>query len=292
MLITIASGKGGTGKTTIAVNLALIIKEMLPVMLLDCDVEEPNAHLFLQPSFTQHRGVFTTVPKVDETKCDGCGRCSSFCAYGAIAIVEKQPIIFPELCHSCGGCSLVCPTEAITEIPRKIGSVETGAGKGIQITKGSLAIGSPLAPVVVNAVRDTAPANHRGRVVIIDASPGTSCSVVAAVQNTDFCLLVTEPTPFGLHDLALAVELATKLQLPYGVVINRSGLGDSGVYDYCSEARIPILMEIPFDTRYASCYAKGGLLVEAFPDLKEQFHNLWDRIRDRLASDKPPYAWG
>lgn len=278
MLITIASGKGGTGKTTIAVNLALALKEELPVVLLDCDVEEPNVHLFLQPTFDKSQKVITAIPKVDESRCNGCGECHRFCAFNAIAIVNHKPLTFPELCHSCGGCALVCPTGAITEVQREIGIVETGVGYGIETTKGALAIGSPLAPVVVEAVRKTAPQDHTNKAVIIDASPGTSCAVVAAAQNTDFCLLVTEPTPFGLNDLTLAVKLAQKLGLPHGVVINRTGLGDSSVYDYCYQADIPILMEIPFDTKYAACYARGGRLVEEFPDLKDRFHQLWDLI--------------
>ncbi|NMB10824.1 MAG: P-loop NTPase [Firmicutes bacterium] len=279
MLITIASGKGGTGKTTIAVNLALSLKEKLPVVLLDCDVEEPNAHLFLQPTFGQSQRVMTTIPEIDEDKCNGCGKCSKFCAFNAIAVVNHKPLTFPELCHSCGGCALVCPTRAITEVQREIGLVETGVGCGIDTTKGELAIGSPLAPMVVEAVRETAPKDHTEKAVIIDASPGTSCAVVAAAENTDFCLLVTEPTPFGLNDLTLAVELAQKLGLPHGVVINRAGLGDRKVYDYCHQTGIPILMEIPFQTQYAACYARGGRLVEEFPDLKARFLQLWDLIR-------------
>ena len=279
MLITVASGKGGTGKTTIAVNLALTLKEMMPVMLLDCDVEEPNAHLFLQPTFTDQEKVFTTIPLVDETRCDGCGKCSEFCAYNAIAMVKEKPMIFPELCHGCGGCTLVCPTKAISETSREIGRTDSGWGSSIQITRGYLQIGSPLAPHVVNAVRGVIPPDHSDKAVIIDAPPGTSCAVVAAAQNTDFCLLVTEPTPFGLHDLGLAVELAKELELPHGVVINRAGLGDRGVYDYCQRAGIPILMEIPFDKKYATCYARGDRLVEEFPDLKEKFTKLWDMIQ-------------
>jgi MinD superfamily P-loop ATPase len=279
MLITIASGKGGTGKTTVAVNLALTLKELLPVVLLDCDVEEPNVHLFLQPVVNESEKVMTTVPKIDGNKCDGCGKCSEFCAFNAIAIVKGKPITFPELCHSCRGCTLVCPTGAITETPRQIGLVEKGTCSVIKTTKGTLKIGSPLAPMVVDAVRNTAPLHHGDQAVIIDASPGTSCAVVAAAKDTDFCLLVTEPTPFGLNDLTLAVELAKKLGLPHGVVINRAGLGDHSIYDYCHEADIPILMEIPFDTKYAACYARGGRLVEEFPDLSDRFLKLWDVIQ-------------
>ncbi|NMB25434.1 MAG: P-loop NTPase [Firmicutes bacterium] len=279
MLIAVASGKGGTGKTTVAVNLALTLQNKLPVTLLDCDVEEPNAHLFLQPAFTKQEKVLTTMPVVDDTRCDGCGQCSVFCAFNAIAMVERRPMIFPELCHGCGGCSLACPTNAISEVSREIGRVDIGNSYNIQMSRGYLQIGSPLAPLVVGAVRETAPWDHSSKAIIIDAPPGTSCAVVAAAQNTDFCLLVTEPTPFGLNDLRLAVELAKKLELPHGVVINRAGLGDRGVYDYCHKKRLPILMEIPFDKKYAACYARGGQLVEEFADLKSKFARLWDQIQ-------------
>ncbi|NMB44785.1 MAG: P-loop NTPase [Firmicutes bacterium] len=281
MLIAIASGKGGTGKTTIAVNLALSLKDTHDVVLLDCDVEEPNVHLFMQPTFTDQAEVMTTVPEIAMDKCDGCGKCSEFCAFHAIGVAGHRPITFPELCHSCGGCTLVCPSGAITEVPRRIGSIEIGCGSGISNVKGALEIGSPLAPMVVDAVRNAIPQDHSNKAIIIDASPGTSCAVVAATQNADFCLLVTEPTPFGLNDLTVAVELARRLELPHGVVINRAGLGDSSIHDYCNRTGIPILMEIPFELKYAACYARGGRLVEEFPDLKDKFLRLWDLIQQQ-----------
>lgn len=279
MQIAIASGKGGTGKTTIAVNLALALQDELPITLLDCDVEEPNTHLFLQPDFTKQEKVLTTIPQVDDTKCDGCGKCNAFCAFNAIALVNKKPMIFPELCHGCGGCSLVCPSQAIGEVSREIGWIDCGSSQDISMTRGYLSIGSPLAPRVVNAVRESAPKAHANALVIIDAPPGTSCATVAATANTDYCLLVTEPTPFGLNDLRLAVELVRKLGLPFGVIVNRAGLGEQGVYDYCHDEGIPILMEIPFDSKFAACYARGGRLVEEFPELKGKFASLWDRIQ-------------
>ena len=283
MQIVIASGKGGTGKTTTAVNLALTLQNVLPVTLLDCDVEEPNVHLFLRPEFATKTKVFSTVPVVNTAKCDSCGECSSFCAFNAIAVIKAHPIVFPELCHGCGGCSLVCPQGAITEKPRQIGRVEHGTSESILVSHGYLQIGSPLAPDVVEAVREGSSNRRTNEVVIIDAPPGTSCAVVAAAQGADYCLLVTEPTPLGLNDLQLAVGLARKLGLPHGVIVNRAGVGDRQVYEYCYRENIPILMEIPFNPKYAACYARGGRLVEEFPTLRTQFQNLWKQIQREVA---------
>lgn len=278
MIVAIASGKGGTGKTTVAVNLALTLEGNMPVQVLDCDVEEPNVHLFLRPSIDVSETVTLPVPAVDRAICNGCGRCSEVCAFNAIIAIDTQVMVFPELCHGCGGCSRFCPQGAISEEPREIGVVESGRAGRIEFVQGRVNVGSPLAPPVVRAVKariDSAPS----KVVLVDAPPGTSCPVVASCKDSDFCVLVTEPTPFGLNDLVLAVDMVKALNVPFGVVINRSGLGDKDVLTYCRRERIPVLLEIPFDRRYAACYARGGRLVEEFPELREAFRGLWRRIR-------------
>jgi MinD superfamily P-loop ATPase len=276
MIISIASGKGGTGKTTIATNLCAAVGGELA--LLDCDVEEPNAHLFLAPEFNSSETVDAPVPEVDEDRCSYCRKCMDICRYGAIAVMGKKVITFPDLCHSCGGCALVCPEDAITEVSRPIGQVNLGQFKhlpGPAFVQGYLEIGQVMAPPVIRQVR-----SHEGQreVTIIDAPPGTSCPVIAAMKGTDAVVLVTEPTPFGLHDLVLAVEAVKILQIPHGLVINRAGMGDDKVYEYAKKEGIPILMEIPFDKRIARAYSKGELLVNALPEYKEKFDTLFREI--------------
>lgn len=278
MIISVASGKGGTGKTTVAVNLALALAETESVCFMDCDVEEPNAHLFLKPVLEGSAKVTVPVPVVDEEQCNGCGRCGEICAFNAILPLGKHVLTFPELCHGCGGCALLCPTGAVTEEPLEIGVVEWGHAGPISHIHGRLKIGSPLAPPVVKAVKNHTQKRPEDAVSIIDAPPGTSCPVVASVSGSDFCLLVTEPTPFGFHDLTLAVDMVRELGVNFGVVINRAGLGNGGLVDYCKEENIPILAEIPFDRKYAKCYAKGGRLVEEYPEIREIFQDLWHAV--------------
>lgn len=279
MIISIASGKGGTGKTTIAVNLALTLAETESVCVMDCDVEEPNVHLFLKPRFEGSSKVTIPIPIVDEEKCNGCGKCGEVCAFNAILPLGSHHVLtFPELCHGCGGCTLLCPTGAIQEEPLEIGMIEWGHAGSISHIHGKLNIGSPLAPPVVNAVKDHTKGSSPNVISIIDAPPGTSCPVVASVSGTDFCVLVTEPTPFGLHDLSLAVDMVRELGIEFGVVINRAGLGNGGLFDYCKAENIPILAEIPFDRKYAKCYARGGRFIEEFPEIKKIFQDLWHAI--------------
>ena len=292
MIVSVASGKGGTGKTTVAVNLALslALEGTTSVDFLDCDVEEPNAHLFLHPVLETSEPVTLPVPVIDESKCSGCGICAEVCAFHAILSLGGRAITFPELCHGCGGCARFCPEGAISEAPREIGVVETGwvscvgaaaeataAAQAIRFVQGRVDIGTALAPPVVKAVRNkVGPA--RGT-VIIDSPPGTSCPVVASVRGSDYCILVTEPTPFGLNDLTLAVDMVRELAVPFGVVINRAGLGDARVTAYCRQENIPVLLEIPFDRRFAASYARGGQLVRDFPELGDSLRGLWRKIR-------------
>lgn len=278
MIVSVASGKGGTGKTLVATSLALTLKGSEKVQLLDCDVEEPNAHIFLKPTFTQSEAVLIPIPRVDEDKCTYCGRCAEVCAYNAIAVLRRKVLVFPELCHGCGACSYLCPELAISEEGREVGVVEMGRADGVEFVHGRLSVGEALAPPVIRRVKQHI--NPRGT-AIIDVSPGTSCPVVEAIKGSDFCLLVTEPTPFGLNDLVLAVELIKELAIPCGVVINRAGAGDAGVREYCLGENIPILLNIPLDTRIARLYAVGTPLIEGIPEWREHFLKLFDKIRLR-----------
>jgi MinD superfamily P-loop ATPase len=275
MIISIASGKGGTGKTTIATNLAVA---MAPeVKLLDCDVEEPNDHIFIQPRITYTEEFGLKVPKVDMGKCSLCGRCQEICQFKAIVVVGKSVLTFPELCHSCGGCFEVCPEGAITEVDRAMGIFERGTRDGLQFAYGSLYVGQVMAVPLIERVRAEI---ESGMLTIIDAPPGTSCPVISSVKGSDFVILVTEPTPFGLNDLKLAVGIVKILDIPHGIVINRSDLGDDKVKEYAKEEGIPILMEIPFSRQIAEAYSRGKLLVEELPGWREKFIHLYERIVD------------
>jgi len=247
------------------------------VQLLDCDVEEPNAHVFLKPAISRSEVVSIPVPKVDEEKCTYCGKCAEVCAYNAIAVLKEKVLIFPELCHGCGACSYLCPESAISEEGREIGVVELGHSDGVEFAHGRLSIGEAMALPIIRRVKEHA--DNKGT-VIIDVSPGTSCPVVEAVKDSDFCLLVTEPTPFGLNDLVLAVEAVRKLNIPCGVVLNRAGVGDSKVEEYCHKENIPILLTIPLDTEIASFYSRGIPLVEGMPEWRQSFLKLLGRVRE------------
>ncbi|MFC1944537.1 ATP-binding protein [Chloroflexota bacterium] len=277
MIIAVASGKGGTGKTMIAVSLALSIKDSHRVMLLDCDVEEPNDHLFLKPEIEGSEPVRIYVPEVTEDKCNYCGKCVQVCAYHAIAVLGNHVLTFPQLCHGCGACSYLCPEKAITEVPRETGVVQWGHADGVSCVYGTLNVGEAMAPPVIRKVKERA--NGDG-VVIVDVPPGTSCPVVEAVRGSDFCLLVTEPTPFGLNDLVLAVETAREINIPCGVVLNRAGIGDAKVEEYCRKENIPVLLTIPLDMEIARLYSRGTALVEGLPHWKDSFCKLFNSIRE------------
>jgi MinD superfamily P-loop ATPase len=273
LIISVASGKGGTGKTTVAVNLALSLNN---VQLLDCDVEEPNSHIFIKPLFKRRDPVFVPIPVVDQKKCDGCGRCKEVCAYNAIAVTNKKVLIFPELCHGCGSCEYFCPNDALKEEEEEIGVVEIGEKDGIEFVHGKLNIGKMMAPPVIRAVKKHI---SRKKTAIIDVPPGTSCPVITAIKDTDFVILVTEPTPFGLNDLSLAVEVVRKLKIPFGVIINRSSLGDKKTDKYCAKENISILMRIPFSKKIAEIYSRGDSIVEYLPEYKEKFLRLFKEIK-------------
>lgn len=273
MILAVASGKGGTGKTSISVNLAMVLNA--PVQLLDCDVEEPNAHLFLKGEPIGEEVISLAVPEIDEALCDGCDKCVEFCQFNALASVGGVPLLFPELCHGCGGCELVCPKSAIREKDHRIGVIVTAQAGAITLKTGCLDVGISMASALVSSVK------HRlddGITTILDAPPGTACPAVATLRGADFVVLVTEPTPFGLNDLKLAVDTVRELRLSFGVVINRVGMGDDRVQRYCAEQKISILMEIPDDRRIAEAYSRGQLIVDALPEYRGHFERLWQAI--------------
>lgn len=272
MKIAIASGKGGTGKTTIATNLAhLAASEGLRTAYLDCDVEEPNGHLFLDPQVLREEPIHKLIPVVDADRCTHCAVCSERCRYGAIACVGEQTLIFTELCHSCGGCLWACPEEAISEVPRPIGRLRTGTSGPLHFVDGVLNVGEAMSPPAIRAVKGT---DSNAELAILDCPPGTSCAVIESVRGCDLLLLVTEPTPFGLHDLKLAVEMARTLKLQFAVIVNRAGSGDREAWEYCRQQRIPILAEIPDDRAVAEAYSRGELAVDAVPDVATRIRAL------------------
>ena len=272
MIVAVASGKGGTGKTTVSVNLARVLGS--DVRLLDCDVEEPNAHLFLNGSMIKEETITIPVPEVDESLCDGCAECGKFCQYHAIVTFGTAPLVFPEMCHGCGGCTMVCPQKAIREIDKRIGVVETLQAGNITLIQGRLDVGSAMAPPLIRAVKACL---KNGLPAILDAPPGTSCPVIATIHETDFVVLVTEPTPFGLHDLKIAADMVQELGIPFGVVVNRVGIGDDRVHVYCKEKNISVILEIPDDRRIAEAYSRGELIVESLPEYRGLFLRLIEK---------------
>jgi MinD superfamily P-loop ATPase len=274
MIVAVASGKGGTGKTSVAVNMALSVGN---VQLLDCDVEEPNAHLFLKPKISQTKAVTVLVPVVNEALCNRCGKCSDFCQYNALFVGTREVLVFPDLCHSCGGCRIICPAEAISEEPQRIGTLKLGNAGNVELVYGELDVQKPMAiPVIAEVKRKI----RKDKSVILDSPPGTSCPVIQTVKGSDFCVLVTEPTPFGLHDLKIIVQVLETMQIPCGVVVNRAGVGDKKVYEFCGEKNIPVLLEIPYDRRIAELYSRGVPFSLEIPEWKQKFQSLFETVTE------------
>ncbi len=310
MQIAIASGKGGTGKTTIATNLAIsIARGARVVWYLDCDVEEPNGHIFLKPRIESDEVFSLPVPQVNDELCNYCGKCSEICQYHAIVCLKDKVLVFEHLCHSCGGCMLICPVNAISEIPHPVGKIQVGTvtdriggdGKGqLFFAHGLLNIGDIHTPALIKAVRKKNRIVSNGGssdsnddiVTIIDAPPGTSCPVIEAVKGVDFVVLVTEPTPFGLNDLKLAVDMVRELGLAFGVVVNRSNIGkdqpdnDGELDEYCRAENIDIMMRIPDKRKIAEAYSRGKTIIEIDDTYRKKFSGLFDKIRARTANNQ------
>ena len=282
MIISIASGKGGTGKTTVAVNLATMFDEN--IQFLDCDVEEPNAHIFLKPSIERQIPIFLKFPKVDYSKCNFCGLCAKECNFNALSVIKPTEkmngmwIIFEHLCHGCGVCSYFCPQQALSEKEEEIGKIRLGKSNNIIFMDGTLNVGEAISPPIIKEMKKKIDKN---KITIIDAPPGTTCPMVEAVKDSDFCLLITEPTPFGIHDLKLAVEVVKNLKIDFGIIINKAGIGDKKIYEYCKRESIDIIEEIPFEKEKAKAYSEEKILVKHFPDLKSKFENIKKYILEK-----------
>ncbi|MBN1367469.1 MAG: ATP-binding protein [Dehalococcoidales bacterium] len=282
MIVSIASGKGGTGKTLIATSIALSLKDNIKVQLLDCDVEEPNDHIFLKPAITNTELVSIPVPKIDLHKCTFCRKCAQICAYNAIAVLPGDVLVFKQLCHGCGACSYLCPERAIFEEMMDIGVVESGNAQGIHFTHGRLNVGEAMATPVIRKVKDQI---KRDGIALIDVPPGTSCPVVESVKGSDFCILVTEPTLFGLNDLELAVDTVQTLNIPCGLILNRAGTRDVIVEEYCRKNNLPLLMKIPLDLETARLYSRGITLAEGKLEWRDKFVEVVRKVEE-LAGER------
>jgi MinD superfamily P-loop ATPase len=290
LTITVASGKGGTGKTTVATSLALALAIETgyspPPLFLDCDVEAPNAHIFLKPDFDRGQTVSISIPVIDEDMCTHCGKCAEVCQYNAIAVLGKKTLVFPQLCHGCGSCTAICPEEAISEEENPIGILEGGVtAGGIDFARGVMNIGEPMAVPIVRQLKSWIEPQS-GQVTIIDAPPGTSCPVVAAMRDSNYLILVTEPTPFGLHDLKLALRVARELGIPSGVVINRDDGAFPALDAFLQSEDLPVLLRIPFDRLIAEGIAQGTALVEKRPEYAGQFQAFFYKLTEYVDSAK------
>ncbi len=290
MKIAVASGKGGTGKTTVSSSLVSVWES--PVIALDLDVEEPNLHLFLNPEFTDKRMANMEIPKIDDALCSKCGQCGELCQFKAISLMGEVLMTFPEMCHGCGGCIAICPEGALTKDFRELGEITWGKNGKNEFLMGRLRVGEAMSPPLMRAVKeklgemlDASSTDVIPKDVIIDAPPGVSCPAINAVMDSDLIILVTEPTPFGFYDMKLAHEAFLPMGKPMGVVINRAGLGNSEVYDYCNEVKLEIFAEIPYDRKIAEAYANGDVISESSDEMKQIFISLADKVKEKAGSN-------
>ena len=287
-VLAVASGKGGTGKTTVATNLGAVLADCAEkVTYVDCDVEAPNGHLFLRPEIKSETVVTRRIPVIDNARCTHCGKCARFCQFGALTSLPNVTLVHPELCHSCGGCAIVCPSGAIREERVSVGTIRSGHAGGISFVSGTFTVGLANSTPVIRAAKEAAKSDADGW-VLLDAPPGTSCAMMETVKGCDYVILVTEPTPFGLHDLRIAMEVCAKMKLPFGVVINRSGEGKDMIQAACVEASAPILAELPQNLDIARAYSLGILAVRALPELKRAFAQILLQIAARTRSRQAP----
>ncbi len=280
LTISVAAGKGGTGKTLVATSLALALDEMYPeaIQLIDCDVEEPNADILLHPQITRQESVHILVPQVDLEKCVRCGKCAEACQFSAIAVIRQAVITFPELCAGCGACSYVCAQGAIAEIQRQVGMLSCGqTPEGIAFVQGRLAVGDLRATPVTKAVKEHI---AEDMITILDAPPGTACPMQETIEDSDYCVLVTEPTPFGLANLQDSVETCRRMDIPCGVIVNRDGVGNAGVEQYCAAEDLPLLLRIPQQRRIAEAYSRGETLVKVFPEWTEPLQQVFKQVAE------------
>ncbi|MFO7677811.1 MAG: ATP-binding protein [Thermoplasmatota archaeon] len=276
MIISVASGKGGTGKTTVATNLALSLGE---VQFFDCDIEQPNSNIFLKATMKERKEVSVQIPIIDKEKCTVCGSCLKFCAFNAISKQSSQIQVFPDRCHSCQGCKIVCPVDAISWSSRPIGKIEHGFTKTIDFYQGILNIGEAMTTPVLRELKKNIDPE---KTVILDAPPGTASPVIETVYDSDYCILVTEPTPFGLHDLQASFYLLRKLYIPFGVIINREGIGDKKIEFFCQQQKIPVIMKIPNNKEIAHLYSQGIPFIENMPNWREKFIDLYNFITEKV----------
>lgn len=279
MKIAVLSGKGGTGKTTVSVNFAKVLSTRFKVQLLDSDVEEPNAHLFFDVQFTQEESVQIMLPVIDQDKCIHCGKCAEVCQFGAIMSFPSRVTVFEKLCHGCGACSIACPSEAIFEKPKELGVVKIGTiDEHFSFGMGILNIGELSGVRIIRQLKKHT--DESAQVVLIDSSPGTSCPVVESLRGTDFAVLVTEPTTFGLHDLKLAVELVQSMGIPAGIIVNRETQKSTLIDDYSRESKVPIILRIPFDRQIAVLYSMGKLFVDSSRKWEKKFLDMYETIKE------------
>ncbi|MCK4662528.1 MAG: ATP-binding protein [Bacteroidales bacterium] len=279
MKIAIASGKGGTGKTTLATNLAAYLTEDVEVVLTDLDVEEPNSGLFIKSNLIKKEDKFKMIPKWIEDKCTLCGICQDVCNFHSVIQLDTIILVFPELCHSCYACSELCPTAALPMVPQKMGELKHFKNDKLSFVESRLDIGQEQAVPLISQTNKYIDKYFSSDIIkIYDCPPGTSCPVIEATKDADFVILVTEPTPFGLHDLKLAIETMKELKKKFGVVINRSGIGNNDVLSYCNKENIPVLANIPNNRRVAELYSNGELIYSKVPEVKQQLENIKNYI--------------